>query len=181
MDVPWQGAGLRWSAFEGAAPELAARGLARIKEFGFVFVGTIRPDGAPRISPVEAHRVSGDLMLAVIGASEKARDLVRDPRVTLQSPISDAAEPGCEFKLRGYVDDADAVLRADTADTIERASGWRPSERWSYRCVLIQSAVLIDWMDDGDMLLSRWDQRHGVRETERRMLDIADSVYRRPS
>jgi hypothetical protein len=29
-------------------------------------------------------------------------------------------------------------------------------------------------------LLSRWDQRHGVRETERRTLDIADSVYRRP-
>jgi hypothetical protein len=54
---------------------------------GFVIAGTIRVDGTPRISPVAAHLVSSDLMLVMIPGTHKARDVLRDHRIVLQSPV----------------------------------------------------------------------------------------------
>jgi Pyridoxamine 5'-phosphate oxidase len=54
-----------------------------IERFGFVYLGTVRRDGAPRISPVEAHIVDGHLMLVMVAVSQTLRDLARDPRVNL--------------------------------------------------------------------------------------------------
>ena len=56
----------QWANFEAAAPLLAAHGRELIERFRFVLVGTIRSDGTPRISPVEAHIVRGHLMLVMI-------------------------------------------------------------------------------------------------------------------
>jgi hypothetical protein len=44
-----------WRAFAGEAPEAAAAATELFERFGFVLVGTIRADGAPRISAVEVH------------------------------------------------------------------------------------------------------------------------------
>ncbi len=55
-----------WAELEEAAPELAARGRDLIETFHFLLAGTIRRDGTPRISPVEAHIVEGHLMHAII-------------------------------------------------------------------------------------------------------------------
>ena len=63
---------LQWADFEAAAPELAMQGRALIERFRFVLVGTIRRDGAPRISPVEAHFVRGHLMLVMIAGTLKS-------------------------------------------------------------------------------------------------------------
>src|SRR5260370_1055749 len=93
---------LRWAGFEAAASELAAQRRALIECFGFVLAGTIRADGTPRISPVAAHLVSGNLMLVMIPGTQKAREVLRDSRVVLQSPVTEAAEPCAEFKLRGH-------------------------------------------------------------------------------
>jgi len=90
----------RWADFEKAAPELATRGIDLIGRFGFVLLGTIRRDGTPRISPIEARVVEGHLMLVIIRGTHKARDVLRDPRLVLNTPVTDAADPGCEFKLR---------------------------------------------------------------------------------
>ncbi len=123
----WAMGSLRWADFEAAVPELAARGRALIERFGFILAGTIRADGTPRISPVAAHLVSGDLMLVMIPGTQKARDVRRDSRIVLQSPVTGAAEPGAEFKLRGRAAGITGdALRTATADTIETVSGWRP-------------------------------------------------------
>ena len=112
---------MRWADFAAEAPGLAAQGGALIDRFGFVFIGTIRADGTPRISPVEAHLVGGDLMLVIIPGTRKARDVLRDPRIVLQSPVTEAAAPGGEFKLRGEaVKVTDDIVRAETAEAIER-------------------------------------------------------------
>ena len=87
---------MRWADFETAAPELERDARSVIERHGFVYVGTVRRDGAPRISPVEAHIVRGRLMLVMISGSWKARDLAGDPRVTLQSPVPSAGDPGVE-------------------------------------------------------------------------------------
>src|SRR6266700_1529794 len=109
-----------WADFETAAPMLAAQGRELIERFRFVLVGTIRSDGTPRISVVEAHIVRGHLMLVMIPVTLNARDIVRDPRILVQSPITHQDDPQTQFKLRArVVDIRDQALREATADAIE--------------------------------------------------------------
>lgn len=162
---------VRWAELEAAAPELADRGRSLIESLGFVFVGTIRRDGTPRISPVEAHLVSGQLMLVMIPGTQKADDVRRDSRVVLQSPITHAADPGRELKLRGRVAEVgDEAQREATADRIEAVSGWRPGPSWLFLALQIEGAVLMEW-EQSEMLLTRWDRAGGLRPPERRRLD----------
>jgi hypothetical protein len=126
--------GLSWAEFELAAPELAALGRERLERFRFVFLGTVRKDGGPRVNPVEAHLVEGELTHALMPWSVKARDLSRDPRAYLHTPILDAAlgAPG-EFKLRGReLRVTDTVLRDRIRETVERSGGWRPPVEWHF-------------------------------------------------
>jgi len=169
---------LPWTEFVTAVPELASRGRELFERFGFVFLGTIRPDGTPRISPVEVHIVNGHLMLVMIAGSRKVQDVLRDPRVTLQTPITDAADPGAEFKVHGrLVEVVEAAQRTATADAIEAASGWRPSESWSFFSVRVEAAAHLAWAE-GEMVLVRWDHDRGLRPAERRRLDFEAAAYR---
>src|SRR6266511_4785206 len=63
---------MNWHSFEQSAWELAAIGRKRIEEPRLVLVGTVKRDGSPRISPVEAFFVSGELMLGMMWRSKKA-------------------------------------------------------------------------------------------------------------
>src|SRR5271155_3112682 len=92
-----------WAAFAGAAPELAARGLARFHATGLSLVGTLRRDGSPRISAVEPFIFEGELALGMMWRSMKALDLLRDPRCVVHSTISDKDGREGEFKVYGRV------------------------------------------------------------------------------
>jgi hypothetical protein len=171
---------MRWGELEAAAPDVAMVARTLIERPGFMYVGTVRSDGAPRISPVEAHLVEGHLMLVMIARSRKARDLERDPRVTLQSPVTDPADPGTELKLRGRVAEVDEAQRADTTRAIEAASGWRPQPSWRFFSVDVDSVAVLDWVQ-GELTLTVWDAERGVRPPERFRLDTERSAYRRIS
>jgi hypothetical protein len=151
-----------WANFEAAAPLLAAQGRELIERFRFVLVGTIRRDGTPRISPVEAHIVRGHMMLVMIPGTLKARDLLRDPRILLNSPITHPDDPNMEFKLRGRaVETRDQVLRVATADAIEAASGWRPPDGWHFFSIDIEDAAFLEWQR-GELHLTRWNRDRGL-------------------
>ncbi len=172
-------AGVSWPEFELAAADLAVHGRELFRRFGFVFIGTIRADGTPRISPVEVHIVTGHLMLVMITGTQKVRDVHRDPRVTLQTPVMDPAEPGDELKLSGRVAiESDSRQRTATADVIESTSGWRPGESWSFFHLRVTAVAHISW-ERGDMLLTRWSMSRGLRATERRRLDPEAVLYRK--
>ncbi|MFD4247726.1 pyridoxamine 5'-phosphate oxidase family protein [Streptomyces sp. NPDC058525] len=168
--------GTDWSSFAQVAPDLARRARAAAERHGFVLVGTIRQDGTPRISPVEIHFVRQQLMLVMIAGSHKARDLDRDPRLVLQTPVSNPASPEAEAKLRGQVVDVDAAQREATAASVESASGWRPRDTWRFFAVTLHAASYIEWHQD-KMTLSRWDRVNGLWPTERRRLDMEASRY----
>ena len=55
-----------WEEFKKAAPELAALGEERFNQSGVILLGTLRKDGFPRITPVEAFIVDGHLYLGMI-------------------------------------------------------------------------------------------------------------------
>lgn len=158
---------VHWANFEAAAPLLAAQGRELIERFRFVLVGTIRRDGTPRISPVEAHIVGGHLMLVMIPGTLKTRDLLRDPRILVNSPITHPGDPNTEFKLRGRVGEIrDQDLRAATADAIETASGWRPPEGWHFFSLDIEAAAFLAWQS-GMLDLTRWNADGGLDSVRR--------------
>ena len=74
-----------WSDFEQEAPELAAAVQARLLASRHSILGTVRADGAPRLSGLEAHFGEGELWLAMMPDSRKADDLRRDSRFALHS------------------------------------------------------------------------------------------------
>ncbi len=137
----------QWADFEAAAPELAAQGRELIESFRFVLAGTIRRDGTPRISPVEAHIVGGHLMLVMISGTRKAGDLLRDPRILLNSPVK--------------------ALREITAVAIKAASGWQPPQGWHFFSIDIEDAAFIAWKA-GEMQMARWNRDRGLDHVTRR-------------
>lgn len=164
---------MRWADFEAEAPELASLGRDCIERFGFLFIATIRSDGGPRINPVEAHFVEGDLALCLIPQSLKALDLIRDPRAFLHTVVTDAqlGTPG-EFKLRVRALEArDATLRERIADVFERESDWRPLDDWPIFTLDLEGAAFHRYDEEQNVhRLVRWTPRRGVERSTRTYL-----------
>ena len=159
----------RWADFEAAAPEVASAGRELIERHRFVLAGTIRRDGTPRISPVEARIVGGELTMSMIPRSLKARDLLRDPRIVLNSPVLHPDDPNEEFKLRGRVVEVDdEELRRATADAIEAGSGWRPLPAWHFFSVDVEDAAHMAWKG-GELRMERWTAARGLDHVRSRI------------
>lgn len=69
--------------------------VARFAAYRHHVLGTLRADGAPRLSGIEADFRFGELWLGMMADSRKALDLRRDPRFALH------ANPGPETDLAG--------------------------------------------------------------------------------
>jgi hypothetical protein len=74
-----------WNDFEQEASALAGAAQARLLASRHSILGTVRADGAPRLSGLEVHFGEGELWLAMMPDSRKADDLRRDPRFALHS------------------------------------------------------------------------------------------------
>ena len=147
----------RWADFEQAAPELAKLARERIEPLGFALAGTIRLDGSPRISPVEVRFVEGELALNMLRDSLKARDLDRDSRILLHSPVLSAGDPNDEFKLRGRaIESTDAGLCSAVADLT-----WHPPPPSRIFIVDVESAAFVAW-SKGEVTVTRWSRDRGL-------------------
>jgi hypothetical protein len=154
-----------WRELERAAPEIARLGKERLDAAGVALLGTLRKDGAPRISPVEPYLTQGQLVLGAMSWSLKARDLLRDPRCVLHSAVSDPDSGEGELKLYGRAVEADEQLRNGCPE------GWwaaRPVEEAAVFRLDIDQATFISWdTKRGQMTVRRWSPRAGYRETTR--------------
>jgi Pyridoxamine 5'-phosphate oxidase len=140
-----------------------------MERFGFVFLGTVRNDGGPRVNPVEVHFVEGELAHALMPGSVKALDLLRDPRAYLHTPILDAAlgRPG-EFKVRAHAVPVEDALRDAIRDAVEHSSGWRPPTEWRFFRMDIESAAFHEYDEAADVhVLKRWTPERGYEATTR--------------
>lgn len=135
---------MRWNAFAAACPELAGLAAARFGADQLVLLGTLRPDGAPRISAVEPDIAAGDLMIGMIPGSVKARDLLRDPRATVHSwPPDNKGERG-DIKLYGaMVDVTEPARKRAYEEVIFARTGWRPTEPYHCFALDLTSAGLV--------------------------------------
>jgi Pyridoxamine 5'-phosphate oxidase len=138
-----------WGELEQTAPELSAVARRRIEEHGFMLLGTIRRDGTPRISPVEVRVVAGELVVCLIRGSTKERDVRRDPRIVLHSPMLDAGDPNSELKLRGR------LVEVSERGVREAAALWTAPPEFDVFRLDVESVALVEW-SKGEMVVRRW-------------------------
>jgi hypothetical protein len=155
---------MRWDAFEQACPEIAGLARDRFAKDELVIVGTIRADGSARVSPNEVDFVAGRLFVSMMWRSQKALDLLRDPRAAVHSVPSDRMNPGGDVKLYGrVVDERDPSVREAFRDEIRRRIDWAPEEP-NYHCFSfdVESAAFISFGEDNRRLMV-WDPERGLR------------------
>ncbi len=106
-----------WSEVEQAEPEFAAKVRGLFDAHKHKTIATLRADGSPRISGIEAEFADGELTFGSMPRARKGADLHRDPRFALHSATTDPPDdpvgwPG-EAKVAGR---AYAVKALDGAD-----------------------------------------------------------------
>jgi pyridoxamine 5'-phosphate oxidase-like protein len=119
-----------WRDLEAAEPEFAQRVRALFDAHRHKTVATLRADGSPRISGIEARFEEGELVFGSMPNSRKGADLHRDPRFALHSATVDPIDgeeakwPG-EAKISGRAIAVGALtqpagdrFRADITDVV---------------------------------------------------------------
>ena len=120
-----------WQDVEQAQPEFAQRVRALFDAHRHKTLATLRADGSPRISGIEAAFEDGELVLGSMANARKGADLRRDPRFALHSATVDPVEgseaqwPG-EAKISGRAIAAGPIIdgprgdrfHADIADVV---------------------------------------------------------------
>jgi Pyridoxamine 5'-phosphate oxidase len=154
-----------WRELEGAAPEIARLGKERLDEARVGLLGTLRKDGAPRISPIEPYLTQGHLLFGGMAWSLKVRDLQRDPRCVLHSAVSGPNSGEGELKLYGRAVEADQEIRDACRD------GWwidRPRDSAWVFWLSIEAAAFIEWdYEGGEMIVRRWSPEGGFSQRRR--------------
>jgi hypothetical protein len=94
-----------WDDIVKDAPEFAAKVRRRFEMGTNKTIATLRRDGSPRITAIEAQFTDGEVTMGMMADSLKMRDVRRDPRMALHSPtiefeVGDPDWPG-DAKLAG--------------------------------------------------------------------------------
>lgn len=160
-----------WAEVETAAGELASAARERFDAHRHKVLATLRRDGSPRISGVEATFLDGVLYLGMMPDSAKAADLLRDPRMALHStsPEPDEADPSAwagDAKLEGgAIEVTDEEERARFAGAQE---GMPPGTFDLFR-IDVTSLTTVRVGDPADhLVIETWREGKGLRRIERR-------------
>jgi hypothetical protein len=151
---------------EAAEPEFAARVHASFDAHGHKFLATLRADGSPRISGIEARFLAGDLWLAGMPRSAKFTDLRRDPRMALHSGSDEPDAFSADSKVSGRaVEITDPSERASYAE----AAGVPPElHGFELFRVDLEQVVLTALNDDKSALvISSWRPGRELIRTDR--------------
>jgi pyridoxamine 5'-phosphate oxidase-like protein len=155
---------MRWDGFREACPRIAALAEERFRRDGLAILGTIRPDGAPRLSACEVDLAADRLLFGMMWRSRKALDLLRDPRLSVMSVPSDRDNAGGDVKLSGLaIDERDPEVREAFRKAILERIDWAPDEPTFHLFSLeVGRASYIRFGDD--RLALAWDPVSGCRE-----------------
>jgi Pyridoxamine 5'-phosphate oxidase len=158
-----------WRQLAAAEPAFAEAVQAIFDAHKHKTLATLRKDGSPRISGIEASFADGELWLGMMPDSRKALDLRRDPRLALHSasvdpPEGDPSSWQGDAKLSGR-----AIEIADEAerDAWLRAHGAPPGPAHVFR-VDIGEVTLTRVGDPPDhLVIDYWRDGQGLRRTRR--------------
>jgi len=146
-----------WREVEEAVPEFARRVRALFDAHKHKTLATLRADGSPRISGIEAEFADGELVFGSMPGARKGADLRRDSRFALHSATVDPIEgeearwPG-EAKISGRAifagpqrEPAGDSFRADLTEVVHTHLNAEAT------------LLVVEW----------WTPEHGLRRAER--------------
>jgi hypothetical protein len=147
-----------WQNVERAEPEFAHRVRAVFEAHRHKTMATLRADGSPRISGIEAIFEDGELVFGSMSNARKGADLRRDPRFALHSATVDPVEgaeaqwPG-EAKIAGRAIAAGPITEGPAGDRFQADIA-----EVAYTHLNKEATMLVvEW----------WTPAHGLRTIER--------------
>lgn len=160
-----------WRDVAESAPEFAALVRESFESHKHKTIATLRKDGSPRVSGIEAYVVGDDLWFGSMPGALKARDLRRDPRFALHGPPvllgagDSAGSSGGDTKLSGY---AVEVTDRDRIAPMLAARGFGPdafSESHFFTADIRE--VVLTRIEGSAMVMDLWRPGQGLRRLER--------------
>ncbi|WP_051831534.1 pyridoxamine 5'-phosphate oxidase family protein [Streptomyces violens] len=160
-----------WSEFSAAEPALAGWVERRFGAYRHHVLATLRADGSPRLSGLEADFRGGELWLGMMPGSRKALDLRRDPRFALH------ANPGAgDGMADGDVRIAGRAMEVTEADVLARYAdeAGAPLPFHLFRAELTE--VVRTYVEDPHIVLVTWRPGRAVRTVRRGNDDAPPTV-----
>lgn len=164
---------VRWQDVVDSAPDFARAAQARFDAYRHKVLATLRADGSPRISGIEATFAQGELWLGTMPGSRKVDDLRRDARLALHSGSADPPEDegawAGDAKVSGLAEEiTDAERIRSVGADMGAASGTAPPPMNLFR-VSIAEVVFTRVGDPADhLVIERWREGQGLQRFERR-------------
>ncbi|MEV1204129.1 pyridoxamine 5'-phosphate oxidase family protein [Microbispora rosea] len=163
-----------WREVAESAPEFATRVRESFESHKHKTIATLRKDGSPRVSGIEAYIVGDELWFGSMPGALKARDLRRDPRFALHGPpvllgaadsADSAGSSGGDTKLSGY---AVEVTDRDRIAPMLAARGFGPDTfSESHFFIADIREVVLTRIEGSAMVMDLWRPEQGVRRLER--------------
>ena len=156
----------RWREIVESEPQFATGVRRHLDARVHKTIATLRADGSPRISGIEAFFADDDLWFGSMPNARKAVDLRRDPRFALHSGSVDPPEWEGDAKITGR---ADEVTDPDRRLAIFRSRGSDPpsGEAHLFRAE-IDAAVLVALNEARDRLvIELWRPGQELKRVER--------------
>jgi hypothetical protein len=147
-----------WQDVEHAELEFAQRVRALFDAHRHKTIATLRADGSPRISGIEAGFEAGELVFGSMPNARKGADLRRDPRFALHSATIDPVE-GSEAQWPG---EAKISGRAIASGPITQGAD---GDRFHADIAEVVHTHLNDAATK--LVVEWWTPRHGLRRIER--------------
>ena len=146
-----------WRDVERAEPEFAQRVRALFDAHRHKTIATVRADGSPRISGIEAVFEEGELAFGSMPNARKGADLRRDPRFALHSATVDPVE-GSEAQWPGEAKISGRAIAGRTTDGPE-GDLFQADIAEVVHTHLDEAAtkLVVEW----------WTPTHGLRRIER--------------
>lgn len=162
-----------WEEVGAEEPDFAQRVQALFEAGRHKTLATLRRDGAPRISGIEATFGAGELWLGMMPGSRKGQDLRRDPRMALHSPSLDPPDdpPGWagDAKVSGRAVEATDDAQRRAFRQAAGGDGQEPPGEFELFRVDIEEIVRTSVGDPADhLVIELWRPGAGVLATRRR-------------
>lgn len=154
-----------WADFRTAEPDFADVVQARFEDFRHHVLATLRTDGSPRLTGLEADFREGELWLGMMIGSRKALDLRRDPRFSLHAnPGSGSETEGGDVRVSGR------AVEVTGADDLRRYASGLPEGEQPERFHLFRtelSEVVRVHVEDPYIVFEVWHPGRALRTIRR--------------
>lgn len=157
---------------ETSAPEFAEALRAFLDAHTHKTIATLRKDGSPRISGIEAFFHEGDLWFGSMPGARKAADLQRDPRFALHSGSDDPPAWKGDGKLSGLAEEITDVERK-TAVLAAHGGGEGgespdPATSHIFRADIREASTVRLSKSGDELVIDSWTPERGLRSVRRK-------------